>query len=506
MLNIIFVSCFVFSSFILSGTAKAEEFYPNDLSKIFKSTGKMQVKNITLNGRFFEAKIDPLYSKPMLALDVPAAFTDQNAINQFAVSELNQNFSVKLEEVNAHLTNYGLYYLNERIASAWVKVQCISPDEEKKCLIAFKLPASSAPPVRFKAEEGFKATGFTLIDRKIVEYAEIKNLHNKSMLSQSVRVVFPADSKLEPKTVVTLVAETKSNAKMETFKLPKGTFPDCVQVDKKDRVWLTQPSDDLLTMFDPEQNQWTHKKVGRAPDGLWMDRGGQLWFGEYSGAAIGFFDPAADTYKQYTVPYSPSAPAIPFEDRNGIIWTSDHQNNRVIKLDPKQNLVESFLVPKGGVWLVELTQTTASDDILFTEVYANRIGRLKRDLSSYDFIDLRTSDQPAFFEPDQEFLWISLWGAGGFMKLNTSNNELVEYKIEDKAAPCTGLGPISIGSKGQVFLGCRGNNRVYQYNPTSGKLDWAEGSGQLKDGAAVDSHDRFWVTDMGSKITRTTFE
>lgn len=431
--------------------------------------------------------------KPVLLYDIPAD-TPSEQLKDIIQTSLQTGLILKEGKSEGEEVHHQILLDGKEIEGAWVKIY---RNEDKRIAIGFKVPESNEV-IRLPQEQ--KASGITLINGKILEY-QLRNVGQKKIMS------FPSETSIPSRQVVDLTATKSANGTSKRIPVPVGKFPDQIVTDSAGVLWFTQPNDGKLSSYDPNSKTWSHQEVGAGADGLSMDRKQNFWFGEYYVETLGFYDAVNKKYENFKMPYPKSKPAIPYEARNGLIWVTDHQQNKMSVFNPSTKSFEKvYDAPSSGSWMIQALQTESSDDIFITQCYSNSIGRINHAEKTFKEIAMGVNSCPAFFAAVGDDLWITLWSAGSILKLNTKNESITEFKIRFKdAAHESGVGPISTDGKGNVFFGSLNSGKVYKLNTQTMELVFTEGVRGLKDGLAVGKDGTAWVTEMGGALNQVSF-
>lgn len=465
---------------------------PNDLRRQFKSLSKFEKQEIQFMGQKISSLLSPRHHQPVVYFDIPKSI-EADVMDKIILKNLPNKVRMEYSrDLEDNGIEYQLYLEDKKIDGGWIEVYPVAGD---KTAIGVKAPITD----NILSFTDNKGGDLFLDDGHLVEFRVLQ--------SGELQEIFFAEGSTLPKRLkMNISAKKDEEAKVEKIKLQTGTFPDQIVFDKKNNIWFTQPSDNLLTRFDPQTLTWENIKVGPSPDGLWIDRLGKLWFGEYTGKHLGMYDPATKKYQQFEVPYSPANPAIPYEDQNGLIWLSDHSSDRVSVFDPVKLTWETYKTPKAGAWIVHLFQLpNGNPDIFGTHCYSNAIGHVDYSTRVYTEIPLGVSTCPAFASSVEDSIYSTLWSGSSVMVLNTKTSEISELAIQNNSWTEKGTGPIGKDSKGNLFFASLGGGRAYKYNTTTKELLYAEGIGSTKDGLVVDPNGTAWITETGDKLVKVTF-
>jgi virginiamycin B lyase len=176
--------------------------------------------------------------------------------------------------------------------------------------------------------------------------------------------------------------------------LPDGkkTTAHTVRMDASGRVWAT--GGPAITELDPKTNAFKHFDVAGtygvvvAPNGdIWftsfvldgpiarvtkdgalskfypptkgkpqrlvLDKDGNVWFSERQGNKIGRLDPKTETFTEFPLPGPEGSPYAIGIDGDGMIWTSSHEQDTMDRLDPKTGKVTEYPFPQSEISMRE---------------------------------------------------------------------------------------------------------------------------------------------------------
>ncbi|MBT3980652.1 MAG: hypothetical protein HOE90_04815 [Bacteriovoracaceae bacterium] len=478
----------VLASFSLSTFAKIPG-VPHELRRHFKSGHKFEETTFEYRGYKLKKRVAPNSLRTVLVYDIPSLIDHQSLIEDFALSGLNQNYQIKLFSKTDEKSEFRIYYRGKVVSNAFVKIYNF---DEKFLAMGMELPYKNLEPLTFP-NSTLENLPLTLLEGVLAERRVEGQGHS-----------FPKASQLSPKRVVVVNPTLSKTGVLQKISIPKGTFPDQIQSDDSGNIWFTQPSNALLTRYDPVTKKWFHKEVGKGADGIGIDASGKIWFGEYFVQTLGMYDPLTDQYERYKLPYDNSSPAIPFEDTEGYIWLTDHKNNNVLRFDPAGKDWEAFKVPSSGSWPVDVIQQEGGEDLFVTECYANKFGHITKNRKgghTYSEISLSISGCPAFLVSTKEALWSALWSKNSLIRYDLKSKEVTEYQISSDR----GFGPVAKLSNGKIVFGSLSSGNVYLFDPVSETAVYVKGVGRLKDGLTVDKSDAVWVAERGPFIYKIEF-
>ncbi len=467
---------------------------PNDLRRQFKSVHKFKEIKIPFKGGQVSARLDLNEKHPILFYNIPKNF-EAEAIKELVEPLIPENITFAFaKKLNQEGREYHLKLNNQQILNSWIQVYDVP--EMGTIAIGVNLPTSNKV-ISFNDNQPMS---YYLNNGKIIEKRETQQ-------GNGVLVETPQSSQLPNRIKNEMVAVLDPAATVERIQLEKGGFPDQIVIDKDGHIWFTQPDNDLLTSYDPVNKQWLNVNVGNSPDGLFIDKAGQLWFGEYGEGHLGVYNPKTKEYKHYEMPYKKSVPAIPYEDHNGLIWISDHENNKVSVFDPNtQTWLANYESPTTNSWIVQLIQgENGKPDIYATHCSSNSIGHINYDTRVYQEIQLGVSNCPAFFAAVGDLLFISQWTSSSYLTMNIETKEIREYEIKNSAWVETGLGPTTRDQHGNIYFASLREGRLYKFNQKSQTMTYANGLRTTKDGISVDNSGNVWVTESNGTIIKVNF-
>jgi virginiamycin B lyase len=197
--------------------------------------------------------------------------------------------------------------------------------------------------------------------------------------------------------------KTKAIQEYPIPRLPDGKQPGAhtIRVDESGRVWTS--GGPVISRFDPKTGTFKHwdvpgtyaNTVGRdgdqwftsfriggpiariskddslavfmpptngKPQRLDLDKDGNVWFSERQGNKIGVFDVKELSFKEFPLPGPEASPYALGIDRDGMVWYSSHEQDTVGRFDPKREKVTEYPYPHA--------------EISMREFYLDRKGRM----------------------------------------------------------------------------------------------------------------------------------
>ena len=115
-------------------------------------------------------------------------------------------------------------------------------------------------------------------------------------------------------------------------------LPYGLQVDDKDRLWVTMLTANTLVGYDtktgdaklyqmPTANSGP-RRPGLGPDGI-------LWIPEFAAGKLAKFDPETETFTEYDLGSSAAGPYdVEVDQKTGIVWVSGSNDSSIYRFDP----------------------------------------------------------------------------------------------------------------------------------------------------------------------------
>lgn len=341
--------------------------------------------------------------------------------------------------------------------------------------------------------------------RALAARAERKRFTNRSTLEVIAQdgTVLEVEHSPDP-----VLGERGDTAVFTEYTVPGGTFPDQISVADDGTVWFSEPNINKIVAFDPLLEEFTfHNTTGGAgPDGLIVGSGHKVWSGMYFSNGMGVLDTDTEVFTQYPAPYSPSNMAIPVEVSTGMIWVTDHVNNRLSEFDPVNEVwLQSVIMPTPNCWVVQGHEDTSRGEAYFTEFNANQLGKLT--VGSGAVTDISTpGGGPAFCVYADDKVYYSRWNESGIGVYDVLTGTITEFEFPVANEPG---GPLWIRPSGDIVVGTRNRGYVMVFHIDSqafSALPIPTSFAGLKDGMTVGADDIIWFTETGvRKIAKLEF-
>ncbi len=226
----------------------------------------------------------------------------------------------------------------------------------------------------------------------------------------------------------------------------EGANPRAIDRDASGRTWvvLGQPKQLASVAAD---TQWRSWDVGMYPHSLAMAPDGKVWFnGHFTHAPelIGVVDPAGDKVTTYPVPPHPTLAKgpggpIPYEiraSRDGRIWLSELQGNRLVAFTPKTGKFQTFTMPTSHSGPRRFDVDTKG--ILWIPAYsANLLVRLDPATGKFTEIPLPMKDvlpYVARVDPRDGAVWLGSAAADVLLRYDPGSRRFDTFPLPSRGA------------------------------------------------------------------------
>jgi virginiamycin B lyase len=232
---------------------------------------------------------------------------------------------------------------------------------------------------------------------------------------------------------------------METVAIPvNGANPRAVEVDAEGKWWVVLGGPQTIAIYDPRDRKWSTHHVGMYPHSIALD-GSRAWYnGHFSvnPELIGSVD-AAGTKKTFDVPAHPTMPnvpgPIPYElrvSRDGAVWGSELQGNRVFRFDPKTETFQTWALPTshagprrldidaaGKVWIPQY----GAGNIAVLDPVTDKIAEIALPIANTAPYIVRVDDQ-------RGWVWIATGQGDVAFRYDTRNQRFTTYHLPSAGA------------------------------------------------------------------------
>ena len=176
--------------------------------------------------------------------------------------------------------------------------------------------------------------------------------------------------------------------------------PRAVEVDRDGKWWMVLGNPQMVAVYDPARLEWKTHEVGMYPHSIALDSAGNAWYNGHFTAnpeLIGRI--ASGATRRFEVPAHPlkskqAGGPVPYElraARDGGIWGSELQGNRVFRFDPQSEKFRTWELPtpyagarrldvdaRGNVWIPQY----GAGNIALLEPASDRITEIALPISN----------------------------------------------------------------------------------------------------------------------------
>ncbi len=244
--------------------------------------------------------------------------------------------------------------------------------------------------------------------------------------------------------------------------------PLFIQVSPDGNVWFTEPTNDAIGEFDPNDgrfHQW-RTSPGSAPYDLIFDANGNLWFTEITGNSIGFFNTRTERMTETRLPIADSRPYGITLDHQGHVWFAENRSDE----------------GKIGTFAPTLSGEISLKEYVITHDQNARP-------------HLITADR-------QNNIWVSEGFSGNVARFSPTTGETTQYPVAlpcRRIYNCTHISGIVADSQNRIWFTDSLNATVGYLLPATGKVHARlipDSSAHPHDGLAVQSNGTLWFTEQ----------
>jgi virginiamycin B lyase len=213
--------------------------------------------------------------------------------------------------------------------------------------------------------------------------------------------------------------------------------PRAVEIDKNGKWWVVLGNPQSIGIYDPTTRQWRTHEVGMYPHSVALDSSGRAWYnGHFSvnPELIGRVD-INGSKQTFPVPAHPvmsnvAGGPVPYElraARDGAIWGSELQGNRIFRFDPKTEAFRTWDLP------------------------TSHSGPRRLDIDAHGNV------------------WIPQYGAGTIAHLDVAANKMTEISL-----PIANTAPYIVrvdDPRNVVWIATGAGDVVFKYTPATRKFD-----------------------------------
>jgi virginiamycin B lyase len=222
--------------------------------------------------------------------------------------------------------------------------------------------------------------------------------------------------------------------------------PRAIEVDAAGNWWLVLGGPRRIARFEPKTGHWSSWEVGFYAHSLALAPNGLVWSnGHFTRdpelAAV--LDPASGKVRVDTLPSHPSLTKaggpVPYElrvARDGTVWMSELQGNRMVRIDPRGGRAEAFPLPTS--WSGPRRFDVDSAGVLWIPEYSNnRLARFDPRTKRFDEHVLPIRDAVPYIarvHPHTGAIWIGTAAADAVLRFDPATRTFTAYRLPTRGA------------------------------------------------------------------------
>ena len=261
------------------------------------------------------------------------------------------------------------------------------------------------------------------------------------------------------------------NSGLQTFPLPAGTRPHDVAPANDGGVWYTAQGSGDLGWLDPETGETRHTPLGAGsrPHGVIVGPDGAPWVTDSGLNAIVRVDPIDQMVEVFPLPRErPNANLNTATfDNDGVLWFTG-QNGVYGRFDPSTRQMDVFDAPRGrGPYGIA---TGTGGDVYFASLAGSYVGRIDPASGEVTVLEPPTPNQGArrVWSDSQGRIWVSEWNAGQVAVYNPSTGGWREWKLPGSSPMAYA---VIVDEVDAVWLSDFGGNAIVRFDPQDEKFE-----------------------------------
>jgi virginiamycin B lyase len=287
-------------------------------------------------------------------------------------------------------------------------------------------------------------------------------------------------------------------------------------IDHEGRIWFGAMGQNALVVFDPktERFQYLTPPHGRSGImGVQVAPDDTIWFAEQYANYIGHFFPATDHYQIYplpwltvpdpgqtgqslTLPYAPNELAF---DRQGNVWFTEFNADRLGRLDPQSGHITQYLLAaKASVQTLYPYGVTVDFHgmVWFSEAGTSQVGRIDPATGVLHLFEAPGHVQLMEVATDpQGTIWITSFTPGLLFRLDPETGNFTSYTTPSTNSALYGL---LVTPSGDVWVTILSENVIARLDIAAHQFIYyhipAANSQPL--GLVMDARDALWFTGV----------
>lgn len=287
----------------------------------------------------------------------------------------------------------------------------------------------------------------------------------------------------------------KFSGKVSEWPVPTPEFARDPAPGPDGDIYVAVMYGNRIAHFDTDKqtfNEWD-LPPGARPHGLLVDKDGIVWYTGNGNGTIGRLDPKTGKVTEFKAP-SGGDPHTLVTDGKGTIWFTVQGGGRIGRLDTNSGRIVEYK-SSGRPYGIALDKV---GNVWFCRMGADALGKLDPLTGKITHLETGRGSQPRRMAtaPDG-FLWVTLYGNGKLIKVDTASAKIVrEYRLP--AGEDGGPYAVTVDGGGMIWVNEINRDTVVRLDPDTDEMKVVElpskNAGIRK--MIVDARGRLWY--MGS--------
>ena len=282
---------------------------------------------------------------------------------------------------------------------------------------------------------------------------------------------------------------------MKVLPLTAAVFAATLLVVTGSRIAESRPAAGKLNVKIQEWNVPTAKARPHDPA---VGKDGALWFTEQQANRLGRLDPATGAIREFPLKTPNSGPHGLVADRDGNIWYTGNYAGLIGKLDPRTGDVTEFKLPDPLASDPHTPVLDAQGILWFTVQGGNMVGRLDPQSGKIDLKKVATKDALPYGMGinSKGIPFFCEFGTNKIAKIDPKTMELTEYNLPEGTRPRR----MAIAADDTVYFTDFEQGHLGRLDPVTGAVKmWPSpgGPGSSPYGMAITPDGMVWYSEAG---------
>jgi streptogramin lyase len=222
--------------------------------------------------------------------------------------------------------------------------------------------------------------------------------------------------------------------------------PRAIELDDAGNWWVVLGGPKRIARYEPAADRWTSWPIGFYAHSLALGNDGRVWSNGHftrDPELLAVLDPADGAVRVDTLPLHPELASgggpVPYElrvGRDGIVWMSELQGNRIVSLDPRTRRTEAFRLPTS--WSgPRRFDVDAAGHLWIPEYSNNRLARFDPRTRRFEEHVLPIRDAVPYIarvHPRTGAIWIGTAAADAVMRFDPKTRRFTAFGLPTRGA------------------------------------------------------------------------